>query len=319
MAQSKLSLLEAAATSATAAAPSPTATELFVCKDLKNWFFDEENRLLTYKSPWLSYLKFPYTIGISVYTMAAHGFYYVGREDRIQCAFCGVELYNFSPFDDIASLHIQRSPACPLITSPFDCGNVVGFSRDSLVGELKRAQCMEYHLARERKAKDSFALIEQRKVHFASSYEKTADSYRREYVMRRRNEAYNEMKRAEKDILKNDRMRDNLLSFVPPNEAVLRYRSNSTYNSDEVVKNAKKALQYTRSASLPAISPPSLQPLYDEPYDFKKKRSEIDFKSPLRTKNYRQREQKKFKRKLSLTCIQPLEMLSLSTVSEEEK
>lgn len=310
MAQSKLS-----------STSSTSATESFVREDLKNWFYDEENRLLTYKSSWLSYLKFPYTMGISVYTMAAHGFYYVGRQDRIQCAFCGIELFNLCPFDDIASLHIQRSPACPLITSPFDCGNVVGFSRDSLVSDLKRAQCMEYHIARRRKAQDSFALIEQRQIHFASSYEKSAECYRREYVMRRRNEAYSEMKRAEKDILKNDRMRDNLLSFVPPNEAVLRYRANSQYNSDEVILNTMKVLKYLRDDKLPLLAPPPPQqsPLYDVPYDFKKKKSEIDFKSPLRTKNYRQREQKKFKRKLSLSCIQPLEMLSLSSVAEEPK
>lgn len=52
---------------------------------------------------------------ISEIVLANTGFYYLGRDDHVQCQFCNIILYNWSKGDDEVREHIKWSPHCPLI------------------------------------------------------------------------------------------------------------------------------------------------------------------------------------------------------------
>lgn len=114
---------------------------------------NEELRLVTFRSAFSDDFVYPTIRGISVYSMATHGFYYTGRQDRIRCNFCEVELYNFQPYDDVATEHIKYSPNCPLIKHTKFCGNITVFSAETLVRDLERGQSGVYQIARANKAR----------------------------------------------------------------------------------------------------------------------------------------------------------------------
>ena len=70
---------------------------------------DEKYRLNTYDSRWLS----QYALSPSQLAMA--GFYYVGPEDTVQCAFCNGKLLQWKPTDDPLFEHKKHYPSCPFI------------------------------------------------------------------------------------------------------------------------------------------------------------------------------------------------------------
>jgi hypothetical protein len=59
---------------------------------------------------------------ISKNEMVAAGFYYVGKEDRVRCPFCEVQVENWAPGDEPLSIH-KRVAAY--------CGFVLGYFSDS--------------------------------------------------------------------------------------------------------------------------------------------------------------------------------------------
>lgn len=52
----------------------------------------------------------------SVFTLARGGFVYAGREFRVKCPFCGIEVEKFKQDDNPLEEHRKLSPNCPLAT-----------------------------------------------------------------------------------------------------------------------------------------------------------------------------------------------------------
>lgn len=64
-----------------------------------------ENRLKTFNGVWK--LQF-----ITPNQMAKAGFYYIGKQDRVRCLFCSIELDFWQHGDDPVVEHKRRSPHC---------------------------------------------------------------------------------------------------------------------------------------------------------------------------------------------------------------
>ena len=47
-------------------------------------------------------------------TLAAHGFFYIGGRDVVQCFQCGVTIHTWLDSDDVAVEHFRHSPTCQL-------------------------------------------------------------------------------------------------------------------------------------------------------------------------------------------------------------
>lgn len=117
---------------------------IIVCpgKDFKRRMKNEQSRLASFRMPWTTDdFSFPIFEEIHVYSLATHGFYYVGYRtmDQIRCNFCGLNLSEFEHFDDIAYLHLQNSPHCPMVKDN-KCENKVVFSKNVRFGDLQRAK-----------------------------------------------------------------------------------------------------------------------------------------------------------------------------------
>ena len=56
--------------------------------------------------------------------LAKAGFYYLGYEDRVQCAFCKGVLRNWDALDDALEEHKKHFPTCPFIKNPQTAGNI---------------------------------------------------------------------------------------------------------------------------------------------------------------------------------------------------
>lgn len=54
---------------------------------------------------------------LDISTLAMLGFYYSGIEDRVICAFCGIEAYRWLETDDVLDEHKRLGPLCPLLTA----------------------------------------------------------------------------------------------------------------------------------------------------------------------------------------------------------
>lgn len=59
------------------------------------------------------------------YRLADVGFYYTGHADRVVCAYCKLELYNFGADTDIVKDHKRFSPHCPFISAQCSGTNFV--------------------------------------------------------------------------------------------------------------------------------------------------------------------------------------------------
>lgn len=55
--------------------------------------------------------------------LAKNGFYYLGTEDRVQCAFCKGVLRNWDATDVVFDEHKRHFPMCPFVRDPTNCGN----------------------------------------------------------------------------------------------------------------------------------------------------------------------------------------------------
>lgn len=47
--------------------------------------------------------------------MSDLGFYYTNEADRVRCVFCGLELVEWGPNDDVMNEHKKYSRNCPLV------------------------------------------------------------------------------------------------------------------------------------------------------------------------------------------------------------
>ncbi len=52
------------------------------------------------------------------------GFYFIGPDDRVKCAFCSGVLCNWAPGDSAMGEHTRYFPKCPFIVNPTGVGNV---------------------------------------------------------------------------------------------------------------------------------------------------------------------------------------------------
>ena len=68
----------------------------------------ERSRLSTFNT-------YPRDAPISPASLAAAGFFYTGRETRVECAFCRGVIKEWTSTDDPVSLHRSRFPHCTFI------------------------------------------------------------------------------------------------------------------------------------------------------------------------------------------------------------
>lgn len=77
-----------------------------------------------------SYAEWPAPF-ISPESLATAGFYYTQDNDRVRCAFCGIEISRWEQDDDPRHRHATHSPSCRFVLNR-PCGNVpVGEERPS--------------------------------------------------------------------------------------------------------------------------------------------------------------------------------------------
>ena len=79
-------------------------------------FRSEQQRLDTFT-------YWPNTSAVRPAELAHAGFYYLGTEDRVQCAFCKGVLRNWEPVDKARDEHKKHFPQCPFIRSESTSGN----------------------------------------------------------------------------------------------------------------------------------------------------------------------------------------------------
>lgn len=73
-----------------------------------NAMYYEEKRLNTFKNKW------PHKF-INEKVLAKSGFFYTGEFDKVQCAFCNVELHSWTSEDNEVIEHMRWSPNCSLL------------------------------------------------------------------------------------------------------------------------------------------------------------------------------------------------------------
>ena len=77
----------------------------------------ERNRLATFNGRW------PRTSVVQPQDLAAAGFYYIGTNDVVRCAFCQISLKAWEPGDVPMREHRKHSPSCPFVLQ-HNVGNV---------------------------------------------------------------------------------------------------------------------------------------------------------------------------------------------------
>ena len=78
---------------------------------------DEQQRADTFR-------YWPNTSAVRPAELARAGFYYLGTEDRVQCAFCKGVLRNWDPVDHAYDEHKKHFPQCPVIRDASTSGNI---------------------------------------------------------------------------------------------------------------------------------------------------------------------------------------------------
>lgn len=69
----------------------------------------EDERLKTFDHRW------PKDAFVKPADLARTGFYFLGRNDEVRCAFCKIEIGRFERGDDPAGEHLRWAPQCPLL------------------------------------------------------------------------------------------------------------------------------------------------------------------------------------------------------------
>lgn len=90
----------------------------------------ECNRLYTFQNKWpLQY--------ISPKSLAEAGFFYLQHEDRVQCPFCEIIIYNWTQDDKPLREHIKKSPKCPFLMGQ-EVGNIPLSEKRQSIVDLSR-------------------------------------------------------------------------------------------------------------------------------------------------------------------------------------
>lgn len=86
---------------------------------IKTIMLHESARLQTFFKDW------PHNHNsISIMDMAMSGLYFTGKEDKVNCAFCSVEIHKWTPGDDPIADHHKFSRQCCLLRDPNSTLNV---------------------------------------------------------------------------------------------------------------------------------------------------------------------------------------------------
>lgn len=75
----------------------------------------DDNRLHQFTDRFATFSCWPFQIPQHRDNMALAGFFYTGQGDRVCCAFCNLELGQWTTDDDPFSRHMLRNPKCPFI------------------------------------------------------------------------------------------------------------------------------------------------------------------------------------------------------------
>jgi hypothetical protein len=60
---------------------------------------------------------------ISVYELAANGFFYTGYRDVVECNYCHLRLHRWLADDDVEEQHLIHARYCPFLLNPKDTAN----------------------------------------------------------------------------------------------------------------------------------------------------------------------------------------------------
>ena len=94
--------------------------------NLPDYNDDDRFEAMNYKNEKVRYESFkfwPNRSAVRPHELARCGFYYLGTEDRVQCAFCKGVLRNWDATDVVYDEHKRHFPMCPFIRDPTTCGN----------------------------------------------------------------------------------------------------------------------------------------------------------------------------------------------------
>ena len=79
---------------------------------------EEQNRLNSYEGVW------PDSSPLRPAELAEAGLYFLGPDDRVQCAFCKGALHKWEASDNAYDEHKKHFPSCPFIRDRSTCGNI---------------------------------------------------------------------------------------------------------------------------------------------------------------------------------------------------
>lgn len=87
-------------------------TERNIIQQMKS----ECNRLYSFQNKWPLH-------NITPESLAEAGFFYLQHEDKVQCPFCEIIIFNWTQGDKPLREHIKKSPKCPFLMGQ-DVGNI---------------------------------------------------------------------------------------------------------------------------------------------------------------------------------------------------
>ena len=73
-----------------------------------------EDHMESERFRFITFQRFPASVGLSAVKLAKHGFYYTGNGTETKCHFCSHTYSEWDTTSDIEAIHLQISPECPL-------------------------------------------------------------------------------------------------------------------------------------------------------------------------------------------------------------
>lgn len=94
----------------------------------------ECNRLYSFQNKWPLH-------NITPESLAEAGFFYLQHEDRVQCPFCEIIIFNWTQGDKPLREHIKKSPKCPFLMGQ-DVGNIpLSEKRQNIINPRRNNVC----------------------------------------------------------------------------------------------------------------------------------------------------------------------------------
>lgn len=98
---------------------------------IKSIMINEKSRYHSFSFDWPHKETF-----LNINILAKSGLYFTGRNDRVVCAFCNLNLRDWEKGDDPIQEHLKYSPRCKFLADPFNTPNVADGSMKQLSEKL---------------------------------------------------------------------------------------------------------------------------------------------------------------------------------------